>query len=261
MRSVIVLGCGRSGTSMLTGLFAETGYWMGKGLFGANAGNPKGLFESREINRINESILAPWTRRNGNGLVDRIFHRYRGWLTSIPVEVEIGTSSVGRQIDRRVRRATGREPYCFKDPRFSYTLDAWRPHLRDPLYLCVFRQPEKTVESIVRESQRRRYLRGISVDHRAALDVWQSMYRRILERHSHSGRWIFVHADQVLDGVVIERLEDETGARLDRSFADRELQHARGQVDLPVEVTERVHGIYHELCKRAGREPLAEESQ
>jgi len=260
MQNAVVLGCGRSGTSMVAGLFAGAGYSMGRGVFAPNRGNPKGLFESREVNRINESILAPWppisaTRSRRSSWIGAWRPDYLRWLSAIPVEVEIGETRVSSGIERRIRRVVKRQPYCLKDPRFAYTLELWRPHLDDALLVCVFREPERTAASIVREVRERPYLRGLVFDYAAALDVWLAMYRWILEKHAHSGRWLFVHAEQIVNGTAIARLETETGAPLDHGFAEPELQSRSGPAGPSIELDDRVRGIYRELCKRADWDP------
>ena len=57
MKNVIVLGSGRSGTSMLAGMFRSAGYFMGTDYITPRDSNPKGFFEGREVNDINEKLL------------------------------------------------------------------------------------------------------------------------------------------------------------------------------------------------------------
>jgi len=58
MKNCIILGSGRSGTSMLAGCLAKSGYFMGDNLYPAREANPKGFFEDPEINAINEMLIA-----------------------------------------------------------------------------------------------------------------------------------------------------------------------------------------------------------
>ena len=44
-RNCLILGSGRSGTSMAAGILARAGYFMGAELWPADIGNPKGYFE------------------------------------------------------------------------------------------------------------------------------------------------------------------------------------------------------------------------
>jgi hypothetical protein len=46
-RNCLILGSGRSGTSLAAGILAQAGYFMGDELWPVNIGNPKGQFEDR----------------------------------------------------------------------------------------------------------------------------------------------------------------------------------------------------------------------
>src|SRR5690349_12501793 len=115
-RNCLILGSGRSGTSMLAGTLCGAGYYMGEHLVPANEANPKGFFEDDEINAINEALLAPLTPRR------RPAYGWR-WLASVPVGTPFACPP---ELGQRIQAQTARAPFCFKDPRFCYTLPAWR---------------------------------------------------------------------------------------------------------------------------------------
>src|SRR5436305_8301327 len=103
-RDLFVLGCGRSGTSMVAGLFRSAGYFQGAHLHPARESNPRGFFEDAEVNNINEALLAPLLpeRRFDHGveyLTDSPVQGQR-WLArlppTIPIESTFGSSD---QID------------------------------------------------------------------------------------------------------------------------------------------------------------------
>jgi hypothetical protein len=48
-KSILVLGSGRSGTSLASGILSKAGYYMGENLMPATHTNPKGFFESFDI--------------------------------------------------------------------------------------------------------------------------------------------------------------------------------------------------------------------
>ena len=73
MKNVIILGSGRSGTSMVAGTLAKAGYYMGEQLLPANKANPKGFFEDIEVNAINEDILSSVAPRRPKILGDIFF--------------------------------------------------------------------------------------------------------------------------------------------------------------------------------------------
>ena len=63
MKNCLIMGSGRSGTSMIAGMLAKEDYFFGDNLYQARDPNPKGFFEDPEINDINETILSQVTLR------------------------------------------------------------------------------------------------------------------------------------------------------------------------------------------------------
>ena len=215
MRSCLVLGSGRSGTSMVTGVLSRAGYFMGGQLHSARSANPKGFFEDATINSLNEALLR--------GVSSADLSEGQRWLSALPQDVEIPNLPGA---DAAIARLTAQTPFCFKDPRFSYTLPRWRNHLpEDAGLICVFRHPALTAISITEECHRAAYLSGVAMDPDRALDIWAAVYRRILSQCEQGGHpWLFVHYDQVLNGAGIDALAQFTGAQLDASFPDRTLR-------------------------------------
>ncbi len=238
MRSCLVLGSGRSGTSMLAGTLYGAGYYVGEHLIPPADMNPKGFFEDEVINWINEDLLAQVTP-------DPLLGYSWRWLARVPVGTPIPTPSY---IPDLIREQTVHSPFCFKDPRFCYTLPAWRPFVGDALFLCIFREPTRTVNSMLKDCQNDPYLKLVQVDHSLAFDVWRLMYRHILEVHRKEGEWLFVHYDQLLDGSAIPQLESALGVKLDEQFPDPKLR--RSSADGPIDP--EALGIYEELCELAG---------
>src|SRR5207245_1776489 len=190
MRNCLILGSGRSGTSMLAGMLRGAGYYMGAHLIPADESNPKGYFEDDEINAVNEALLAPVTPA-----LRRPSYGWR-WLAQVPVGTPI---SCPPAIAERIAAQMRCVPFAFKDPRFCYTLPAWRPFLHDGVFLCIFREPARTAHSILKECRSADYLQGLPMDFAGALDGWTLMYRHILENHRHEGDWLFFHYDQLFE--------------------------------------------------------------
>jgi hypothetical protein len=254
VRNVLILGCGRSGTSLAAGTLAGAGYFMGEGLHPARFSNPKGFFESGQINRLNEAILAlvlparPVDPVGARLFRDRPLQGQR-WLSHVPLGTDF--AALPGPLVARMQEAVGRAPFCFKDPRFCYTLPAWRPWLgSDTAFLCVFRHPAIAVESILKECRDMPNLRTLAIDFERALLVWSLMYRHVLGVHRHRGDWLFVHYDQFFEGRTLDRVAAFAEAPLDRSFPDRALSRTR-----PVREVSRVaRSLYHTLCALAGHE-------
>jgi len=244
MFNVLILGSGRSGTSMVAGSLRRAGYFMGEQLYAARDANPLGFFEDPEINGINEALLAPHVpaeqRLGANQL----------WLAAL----ERSVGGVPKpEIAQRMKSLLRREPWCFKDPRFAYTLPSWRPGIGAARLVCVFRDPAVTAASIVKECATADYLRGVPFDHERALATWRAMHRQVLSDHRHQGDWLFLHYDQVVEGDGLERLGRFLHAPVDRAFPTKELRRSRpaGRVDRESEA------LYRELCELAGHVPAS----
>jgi hypothetical protein len=249
MRSCVVLGSGRSGTSMVAGTLHPAGYFMGDDLLAPTSANPRGFFEDRAINELNEDLLvqvAPVrpTGRRGRLYRTRLPYGDR-WLADVHVPARLHASP---ELTSRMRDLTRLRPFCFKDPRFCYTLDAWRPTFQEAVFLCVFRQPGVTAASMITSIRERGYLQDLRLSRRRALRIWTSMYAHVLDRHRHRGEWLFVHYDQFLDGSAIPRVEALLETEIDRGFVDRQLKRSTASQGVP----RRTLDSYRHLCALAG---------
>lgn len=244
MKNLIILGCGRSGTSLCAGIFAEARYSFGGTPYPARESNPKGFFETHAVNGVNEELLASILPR---------YPRYAAgqrWLCEVPPGVQPKASA---DLELRMARLTARAPWCFKDPRFVHTLSAWRPHTSGALHVCVFRDPAITAESIVLECRREAYLADVSMSFERAVSLWTSMYRPVLERLRQSGEWHFVHYEQLFTGEGLERLARASGASVSVAFPDARLARTQSNRN----VTPAAAEIYAELCRLAGHPAAA----
>lgn len=260
MRNALILGSGRSGTSLVAGTLAKAGYFMGSHLWAPDAGNPKGYFEDEEVNRINEDILTSvvperppnprikWLVRDTMGYWER-------WVAALPLRARITASP---EIERRIQKVVSRVPFCFKDPRLSYTLPKWQPFLqsRDVVFVVVFRHPLPCAESMLKEVHAKHPL--LAFDRRSALAVWESMYSHIVKMHYPRGaargeRWLFLRYEELLgsDGAL-KKLSRELDAPIDESFPDAKLNRSRARsFTLPRSIVE----LYEKLCSLAHSEP------
>ena len=156
MYNLIILGSGRSGTSMAAGLFKTSGYFFGDCMHPAGEPNPFGYYEDEHINDLNTVILTrmlflrtttafcPW-------LLNPIHRDFRAAWVAAPRFIL--PRRLSRELVEQIHSYVTRTPFCYKDPRFSVTLPAWRPHLpKDTRFLVVFREPDRTVESLLKFS-------------------------------------------------------------------------------------------------------------
>lgn len=254
MHNAFILGSGRSGTSMVAGTLSKAGYFMGKDFWPTRDANPKGFFEDREINEINEDILAPVIPPRLN-FFGKTFFRHRPlkwqrWLAHLPNSVQLQASS---EIEQRIQRIVQNEPFCLKDPRFSYTLPIWKPFLKDTIYICVFRDPGSTALSIFKECQQVPHLKdkvkGIKISLHQALKIWTAMYACILKNHypENQENWLFLHYNQALTEEGLNKLESFTKAPVDRSFPDASIRRSFSTLTIPRKTSQ----IYQQLCQLA----------
>ena len=239
MRNVLILGSGRSGTSMVAGTLAGAGWFVGARPYAPRSSNPKGFFESPDVNGVNElllSVVVPAAERMGP---------WQRWLAWLPEGVECASSP---RVERRLAQLVAQKPWCFKDPRLCYTLPVWRPHIGNAGLVCVFRDPAVTARSIAKECAQEDYLASLRMTEERALSAWTAMYRRILDRHRHEGEWLFLNYEQLLDASGQRRFEDFVGAPISRAFPQAELRRTHSEEALP----ESVAHAYEELCELAG---------
>jgi len=252
MKNIIILGSGRSGTSMVAGCLAKSGYFMGNNLYPPRNSNPKGFFESADINGVNEDIISlniphrprilpQWIR-------NKIFRsrpmKCQRWLAEVPLNVDITTSE---EINNHISQLVHYSPYCYKDPRFSYTLPVWKPYLQNTLFICVFRNPGATVQSIIKECNDAEYLHTLTINPVKAERIWILMYQHILNNYKKGGEWLFLHFDEVLENSGLEKIEKFTGACVNSIFPEKKLKRSEDTNCFTVDSLI----CYKELCKLA----------
>jgi len=222
----------------------SAGHAPGDDLLAPDDRNPAGFFESRSVNAVNEALLAPHDDLLAPRGYSRPLRHGERWLAALPADVCIEAPA---ELRDAMRRAIPDSPYCCKDPRFGYTLETWRPLFGEALFVCVFRHPIATAASITRDV---RY-GDLSLDADVALQLWQAIYTRVLERYSEQGDWLFVHYDQLLDGTGVDRLARALGAPLDPELADPRLRRSTANGRPPAATA----AAYDALCAAAGYRP------
>lgn len=136
MKTIIVIGQPRSGTSVTIGMLKIMGVDLG-GPLDERVDPPVHLtptFENYKVMNINNSLLA---KTNGS-----LFY---------PPD-EIGSDdNLDLQLQEFVAQNKS-EIWGFKDPRFSYTFDIWKKYLPNPYIVFTRREDEKLVDAILRYS-------------------------------------------------------------------------------------------------------------
>ncbi len=251
------MGFGRSGTSLMGGILQGAGYFMGDNLYPPRHSNPKGFFENAFINGINERILSPYDLVKADPTSDchekawSPFKPHEGhrWLSYIDPETEIACNDENILSD--IREAASRKGFAYKDPRFNYTLDVWEPLLgEETVYICVFRDPAETIESVLRECASARYLSEFYIDRELASKLWINSYKSLLRslEQADPGKCIFVHYEQLLSGERLDVLSEVLSTEISNDFASEKLNRTRAE--FPAD--KRTQKLYQELCILAG---------
>lgn len=258
MRNILITGAGRSGTSLLAGLFPK-GYYRGGEQVAAWAANPKGFFESKEVNWINELLLSQKTPNNfsyknlkkgirSNFTSNKGFDFGERWLFySANEELQFTMNSA---TEERITKILSQQPFCLKDPRFSLTLQAWDSFLPENTRIIqVFRSPLQTASSLIRfaQSRKTKYLK--QMDFITAIKIWHFQNQQNLRNFKSSNKkWLFIHYDQIKQEKAIKSLEDFADTQLENSFFDPNLNRSE---DSECEVPNFAMDTYKELCKLA----------
>jgi hypothetical protein len=80
-----------------------------------------------------------------------------------------------------------------------------------------------------------------------AYALWEMMYQHVLNKHAKIGSWLFLHYSQLFNDESLDELERFVGHRLNRPFAEKQLNKQSLTEDYP----ERLRPLYAELCGRA----------
>lgn len=262
-RRLFVLGAGRSGTSLLAGLFRGSGLFMGAAGYLPRLANPHGFFEDREVNAINEALLAPLVPPRPASDPEGVGSGYdspgtgQRWLARLPVSAR---PQADDQLQARIKALYAHGPSCFKDPRFCYTLSVWRPlipaeDVADTGFLCVFRDPAVVLTSVLQEMQSAAYLNDLAISVEQVFSAWALQYQHVLTHHASSGRWLFLAYEQLLQSEGLDRLEAFTGHGLDRTLPEARLNRSRSRQAIPI--PEPVAAIHRQLRQRAGLHPAS----
>lgn len=131
MKTIVVLGMHRCGTSMTAGILHHLGVHMGDYGFKPNGWNEKGYFENRYITEINEKILS----------------KAGGLWNNPPSRERILTLGRMNEIGEIVNREK-RELWGWKDPRTCLTIEIFLPFIENPYYVIIKRNRQSVVDSL-----------------------------------------------------------------------------------------------------------------
>jgi len=257
MKNCIVLGFGRSGTSLMGGILYHSGYFMGDDLYPPRESNPKGFFENEVINVINEKILSEYDYIKIRKTTDPILYKSspfnpvygQRWLSYIEPGTDI--TCFDDSIGSEIQKALNVPGFAYKDPRFNYTLPIWNRFLAgDIVKICMFRHPSATVESVIKDCKTADYLADFYIDREIIYKLWYNSYQRVLTNLSGytDEKIIFVNYGQLLSKEILPELSEKLEVDLESDFILPELNRSLSTSIAPHNITE----LYETLCRLSG---------
>jgi hypothetical protein len=256
MHNVLILGTGRSGSSMLAGCFRATGANFGEHQLAPNEVNPLGFYESFRVNALNNRLIHAILNPSR---VLRLFsplripaHReWRLYWLAAPNRIPRVTPSA--DTEGKMIGLLQQQPFCFKDPRFSLTLPVWERYLpAGTRFVVVFRDPGRTADSILKALETEYYREAAKPTRDWCLTLYRRTYARLLAWSAGRPEWFFVDSDEFMrDERVCRALEQFVGAELDLGQIDPSIRKSR-----PGEVESSRHGrqaqaVYEQVRARA----------
>lgn len=240
---VVVVGAPRSGTSLVGQLLASGGIGFGDHLLPPSPANPRGFLEDVRVTDLDDELLAPHVVGRG----ERPVPEARLAWVGVP-EAGADVAATADQQRRMAALLDAEGPLGLKDPRFVWTLDAWRPVLRPGTrFVAVVRHPAEVAASLRAMWEGDRPYYG---DHEVTVDdglrVWEAANRR-LRAHLRDGPWIVLDHEALLAGDGVAALAGFTGLDLDAGVVDGALHRSARSAPVPP----RIEALHAWLRRRA----------
>lgn len=246
MKNCLILGFGRSGTSLMGGILSQAGYYMGDNLYPPRPSNPKGFFENNFINNINEEILAHY---DYSGLHDDRIHFDKPfspfnpsfgqrWLSYIDSDTII--SKYSNKNKAEIISASSKTNFSYKDPRFNYTFVLWDKIIHGNIvFICVFRKPDIVVESVLKECSEMEYLSNFYIDDSIVYKLWYNNYSYILKHINRKNRkrFLFVNYDQLYINNTYDKISNFINTDVSSEFFSQNLNRTKPNGDIPIKVS------------------------
>lgn len=248
MRNLILLGSGRSGTSLLASLFRNVpDIFYGYDVLAPTIANPRGYYEDEVVNAVNNILLRQIT---GTMLLDLVPEKLLPWVARRFSWMHRDTRSLwiarprrplrwrlGYDIAHLIGRICSHQPFCLKDPRFCFTLSLWMPYLPEGVrFLAVVRHPAATVQSMVRDASEL-YERPLALTRDWAFEHWQLAQEKILAMRTTARNpddWLIVGFDELVSGAAVPVIEAFAECKVDSGKIDANIIRSGSAGELPV---------------------------
>jgi len=164
IKTVVVLGMHRSGTSLVAGILERLGVNMGKRQIGIHWSNPLGHYENVDFVKMDDMIL-----------------NVAGGAWDDPPEISsILEVSSNEKLLRKIQEVVKKNEdriWGWKVPTTSLTIELYLPFLRNPYFIICYRDPQEIVKSLQKRD---------GMDPRKArklIEVYNESIKQFLNRH------------------------------------------------------------------------------
>lgn len=194
MKTIVVLGMHRSGTSMTAGILQNLGVYMGSHIFKPDEWNEKGYFENKYITEINEEILI----KAGGSWIDP------------PSRESILSLDVSDNIQKIVNKEK-RDLWGWKDPRTCLTIELFLPFIENIYYIVVRRNRLSVIESLYQRSGKTDEKGRLSIVYDTYMNRLYSFIHTIDENNILNLQYESIlsdsklHVDRIADFIKVER--------------------------------------------------------
>jgi hypothetical protein len=254
---VLVVGSGRSGTSLFTGIMYRLGFRVPQPEVNADSTNPRGFAEPKWVVDFHDSLL----KRAGVQVADA---RPSAWAETARVSVD---DDVRRKLREWLTTEFERSDHIIiKDPRLSWFLPLWRQGAIDlgasPKFATVLRHPAAVIES-----KQRSYGNWQGDVERTAGWINQVLFT---ERATRTDSRVFVTYQDMLDDwtSVTARVGDVLDLAVVRDapaasivqiheFVDRSLSRSRStweEFEIPDNLRTLADGVWSLISQLADRD-------
>jgi hypothetical protein len=179
---LIIIGMGRSGTSLVSSVLQKSGLFIGDSLLGATPHNINGHFENVDFYNFHKKALA-FLSLNTDGWVLQTIEELNN-------EFEIEA--------REIIKQNSREQWGWKDPRTTLFLPFWEKLIPEAKYIFLYRNPWDVADSLFRRAKDP----FMDEDPVLALKFWDFYNKQIINMYKkHEAESILINIDDILNDI------------------------------------------------------------
>lgn len=219
---IVVLGSGRSGTSLIMQIMHSLGLQVSTNLIESSVANPLGPFEDKEIFELQSALINDL---GGNVTIPMP----EGWLQDKPTFH--ATSDLADLLQRRLMKLDGL--FGFKDPKTSMLIPLWVRVFNKlkltPVYVLAVRDPSATMASFQMQYNQPNYMtelvwlvRMVEALNDTAADCFIAHYEAWFDKPLPLAQSLmnFTGLDKYFQGDLSEMLKQKVKPNLNRASKD-----------------------------------------